>query len=456
MDLSLQLIAVLLLLAANALFVLAEFSFASVRRERITDLAEIGVGWARSLLRALDHLDRYVPAIHLGITMSSIALGWVGVPALAELLRPAFESFMDDGAAAISAGAVSLGVGFLLLTVLHVALVELIPKSIALQYPEPIARGVLAPVRMMLNLFRPLNFLIRVIARRILTLVGVEPVIGPGRIYTEEELRNIVAASRLGGELVKTEEEIIRRAFVFHDYSAESIMVPRTELIALSLHAGWDDVLDVLTAHKFGRYPVYDRDIDDIQGILYVKELVPLLARAEPGKLPAIAGIMRPAFTVPTSIPIDALLEEMRSRGTHVAVVVDEYGGTAGMVTLDDILERVLGEVPDEFERTVPDIVEEVDGWARVDGLTLLSDINEHFGLSVEADETNTIGGYVFFELGHQPRVGDTIMIDGYAVRVEGLDGLRISQVRFIPTNAEDVDPHPDLDNPSQSEDNPG
>jgi CBS domain containing-hemolysin-like protein len=446
MDLTLQLIAILLLLLVNAIFVLAEFSFASVRRERVTDLAEQGKGWAVSLLDALDNLDRYLPAIQLGVTMSSIALGWVGVPALARVIQPQLEVLVGSTVASVSAGAIALAIAFLLLTLVHVALAELVPKSVALQHPEPVARGVLFPVWLTLNLFRPFNMIIRVVAVRILRLSGVEPLTGPGRIYTEDELRNIVAASRLGGELVKTEEEIIRRAFVFHDYNAEGIMVPRTELVSLPIDVDRSELLETLTRHKYGRYPIYRQDIDDILGILYVKELVPVLAETGPDDTPDIAALMRPALTVPTSIPIDALLEEMRTRGTHLAIVVDEYGGTAGMVTLDDILERVLGEVPDEFERTAPDIVEEVDGWARVDGLTLLSDVNDYFHLELEADETNTIGGYVFFELGHQPRVGDTIMIDGYAVRVERLDGLRISEVRFIPA---DLDPDPaDNDEP--------
>lgn len=437
MDLTLQLITLVLLLFVNGVFVLAEFSFASVRRERLTDLADTGEHWASALLSAIDNLERYVPAIQLGVTGSSIALGWVGVPALADLLRSPLESVLAESAAFITAGTLALVIAFLLLTMLHVALAELVPKSVALQYPEPVARGVLTPVWLTLNLFRPFNYLISLTARNVLNLVGVQPVVGPGRIYTEDELRNIVAASRIGGELVKTEEEIIRRAFVFHDYTAESIMVPRTELIALPIEVTWDELLDTLNTYKYGRYPIYDRDIDDIQGVLYVKELVPMLATASPGELPDIPRLMRPAFTVPTSIPLDALLEEMRTRGTHLAIVVDEYGGTAGMVTLDDILERVLGEVPDEFERTAPDIVAEPDGWARVDGLTLLSDVNEYFHLDLEADEMNTIGGYVFFELGHQPQVGDTIMIDGYAIRVERLDGLRISEVRFIPAEIE-------------------
>ncbi len=440
MDLTLQLVALVLLLIVNAIFVMAEFSFASVRRERLTDLADGGEGWASALLSAVDNLERYVPAIQLGVTGSSIALGWVGVPALAEVLRSPLNAVVGESAAFVTAGALALAIAFILLTMMHVVLAELVPKSVALQYPEPVARGVLTPVWMTLNLFRPFNFLTSLAARKLLNLAGVQPAVGPGRIYTEDELRNIVAASRIGGELVKTEEEIIRRAFVFHDYTAESIMVPRTELISLPIEVTWDELLDTLTTYKFGRYPIHDDGIDNIQGVLYVKELVPMLATARPGELPDIPRLMRPAFTVPTSIPIDALLEEMRTRGTHLAIVVDEYGGTAGMVTLDDILERVLGEVPDEFERTAPDIVAEPDGWARVDGLTLLSDVNDYFHLDLQADETNTIGGYVFFELGHQPQVSDTIMIDGYAIRVERLDGLRISEVRFIPAEIDEGD----------------
>lgn len=440
MDLSLQLTTLILMFIANAVFVLAEFSFASIRRERIADLAEQGEGWAVALLRAIDNLERYVPAIQLGVTMSSIALGWVGVPALAQLMEPGLVSMFGETFGSISSGAIALGIAFLLLTLIHVALAELVPKSVALEYPEPVARAVLGPVRLTLNLFRPLNFIIRLTAGRLLAFAGVPPAVGAGRIYTEDELRNIVEASRIGGELLKTEEEIIRRAFVFHDYTAESIMVPRTELIALPLQVTWDELLDTMSRYRFGRYPVYERDIDDIQGVLYVKELAPMLATATPGETPDISELIRPAYTVPASIAIDALLEEMRTRGTHLAIAVDEYGGTAGMVTLDDILERVLGEVPDEFERTSPDIVAEPDGWARVDGLTLLSDVNDYFELELEADETNTIGGFVFFELGHQPKVGDTIIIEGYAVRVERLDGLRISEVRFIPAEMPDDD----------------
>jgi CBS domain containing-hemolysin-like protein len=447
MNVPLQLIAVVVLLAVNSLFVLAEFALASVRRGQVEDRADAGNRRARLLLQALDDLDRFVPAVQLGITMSSIALGWIGVPALAALIEPALAPLLGEPVAFVSAVLVAFLLAFLLLTLLHVILAEILPRSVALQYPEALASAAISPVRLFLTVFRPLILLSNAIARQTLRLIGVTPSLGPGRIYTEDELRNIVAASRQGGELVKTEADIIRRAFVFHDYTAESIMVPRTELVALPVGATLSEMLDLMTQHKFGRYPVFGRDLDDILGILYVKELVPAVARSVAGAGIDVEALMRSALTVPTSIPIDALLEEMRSRGTHVAIVVDEYGGTAGMVTLDDILERVLGEVPDEFEPSAPDIVQEPDGWARVDGLTLLSDVNEYFHLDLEADETNTIGGYVFFELGHQPRVGDTVTIDGYAVRVEALDGLRIAELRFIPTDQPPVE-----DDPSHSE----
>jgi CBS domain containing-hemolysin-like protein len=432
MNASLQLIAVGGLLLANALFVLAEFAFASARRGAVEEQAHAGNRRAAALLQTLDRLDHFIPAAQLGITMSSIAIGWLGVPALARVLEPVVQTVISDDLASITAAVASLVVSFLVLTLLHVVLAELIPKSVAVQSPEPVAAVALGPIRAFSFVFRPLIAISNAVARWGLHAVGIEPAIGPGRIYTEDELRNIIAASRQGGELVKTEADIIRRAFVFHDYMAESIMVPRTELVAVPIDATRRHLLDLMSQHQFGRYPVYGRDLDDIRGILHVKELVAQLARA--GDDLDVTSLMRPVLTVPTSIPLDSLLEEMRSRSTHVAIVVDEYGGTAGMVTLDDILERVLGEVPDEFEVSAPDIVQEADGWARVDGLTLLTDVNDYFDLDLQADETNTVGGYVFFALGRQPRVGDTVAIDGYAVRVEALDGLRIAEVRFIPT----------------------
>ncbi len=212
-------------------------------------------------------------------------------------------------------------------------------------------------------------------------------------------------------------------------------MVPRTELVAIPVDATLQEVADLIARYKFGRYPVYGRDLDDILGVLYVKDLVPVLTGRQDQATFSVRPLLRPVLPVPTSIRIDALLEEMKRHRTHVAIVVDEFGGTAGMVTLDNIMERVVGDVPDEFERVAPEIVDEPDGTARVNGLTLLADVNEHFGLDLESEDSNTIGGYVFSRLGHRPQVGETVDVGPYQIRVEALDGLRIAEVRFLPVD---------------------
>ena len=432
MDIALQLLAVVALVAVNGFFVATEFSLVSVRRSRIESLVAEGNTRARPVLDALRDLDGFIAATQLGITIASIGLGWVGEPALADLFDPLLSVVLPASVAATTAHTIAFVVAFSLITFMHVVFGELAPKSFALQFPESTAMTVAPPVRVFLTIFRPIIAAMNGVGRGFLRLIGVKPVVGHSLIYTEEELRLIVAASKQGGELADTEEAIIRRAFVFHDYTAEEIMVPRTELVALSIDATLDEVLTTVANHTYGRYPVYQHDIDNIVGVLYVRDLIPqLVKRPSDGDL-RVRAVMRRVLTVPTSIPIDALLDEMKRERTHVAIVVDEYGGTAGMVTLDDIVERVLGEVPDEFDQAGEDIVEEPDGSVRVDGLTLLADVNEYFGLDLESEESNTIGGYVFSELGHRPEVGETIAIDGYTVRVEALDGLRIAQVRFL------------------------
>jgi CBS domain containing-hemolysin-like protein len=296
------------------------------------------------------------------------------------------------------------------------------------------------PVRIFLTTFRPIIFTMNWVGQSFLHLVGVQPAVGHSLIYTEEELRLIVAASTESGELFETEEEIIRRAFVFHDFTADDIMVPRTELIAAPAGATLDYVTELIRAHKFGQYPVFGRDLDDILGVFYVKDLVDFVLGGETERSAFdLRRVLRPVLTVPESLPIDSLLDEMKLHRTHLAIAVDEYGGTAGMVTLDDIMERVVGEVPDEFDLPGQDIIDEPDGSARVNGLTHLSDIREHFGLDLEADESTTIGGFVFSALGQRPELGDDVVVGPYVIEVTALDGLRIAEVRFRKRTADEV-----------------
>ncbi len=433
MDVALKLVAVLALVIINGFFVATEFALVSVRRSRIESLVAEGNQRARKVWNALQDLDGFIAATQLGITIASIGLGWVGEPAMAQLLDPLFEAVLPSSVATATSHTISFIFAFSIITFMHVVFGELAPKSLALQHAESTAFVVATPVRLFLNLFRPVIFTMNWVGQNFLRLVGVEPALGHNLIYSEEELRVIVAASKESGELYQTEEEIIRRAFVFHDYSADDIMVPRTELVALASDASLETIALVIGEHKFARYPVYGRDLDDILGLLYVKDLVALMIATPTGTAEFdIQALLRPVRTVPDSIPIDSLLDLMKSNRTHVVIAVDEYGGTAGMVTLDDIVERVVGDVPDEFERTGEDVHLEADGSWRVDGLTHLSDIRELLGLDLEAEESSTIGGFVFSALGHRPEVGDRVEVGPYMLEVSDLDGLRISEVRII------------------------
>ncbi len=434
MDVALKLVAVFVLVVINGFFVATEFALVSVRRSRIESLVAEGNVRARNVWSALQDLDGFIAATQLGITIASIGLGWVGEPAVARLLDPFFETVLPSNVAAASAHTISFIIAFTVITFLHVVFGELAPKSFALQHPESTAFVVASPVRFFLGIFRPIIFSMNWVGQSFLRLVGVQPVLSHNLIYTEEELRLIVAASTESGELFETEEEIIRRAFVFHDFAADDIMVPRTELVAIASDLPLKGIAEVIREHKFARYPVYGRDLDEILGVLYVKDLIDVVFAADGSSPPDIQSLIRPVMTVPGSIAIDSLLDEMKKHRTHVVIAVDEYGGTAGMVTLDDIMERVVGDVPDEFELTSEEIHIESDGSWRINGLTHLSDIRNHFGLDLQAEDSSTIGGFVFSALGHRPEIGDRVELPPYVIEVTDLDGLRIAEVRLVAT----------------------
>ena len=435
MDTALKLLAVFALVTINGFFVATEFALVSVRRSRIESLVAEGNHRARNVWNALQDLDGFIAATQLGITIASIGLGWVGEPAMARIVDPVLEAVLPISLATATAHTISFVIAFSIITFLHVVFGELAPKSFALQYPESTAFVVASPVRAFLGLFRPVIFTMNWVGQAFLRLVGVKPVVSHNLIYTEEELRLIVAASTESGELFETEEDIIRRAFVFHDYTADDIMVPRTELVAIPTDASLERIATIFRQHKFARYPVYERDLDEIVGVLYVKDLVDVMIDVSSNAHSFnVRKLVRPVMTVPASIAIDSLLDEMKLHRTHVVIAVDEYGGTAGMVTLDDIMERVVGNVPDEFEIAGEDIHIEADGSWRVDGLTHLSDIRDHFGLDLQVDDSSTVGGFVFFALGQRPEVGDRVEVPPYVIEVTELDGLRIAEVRFRAT----------------------
>lgn len=429
-----KLVAVIGLVAANGFFVATEFSLVSVRKSRMESLVAAGNQRASSVLAALRDLDGYIAATQLGITIASIGLGWIGEPALATLLDPIFEEILPEPIAFVSAHGVAFAVAFTLITFLHVVFGELAPKSVALQYPDQTSLAVAAPVRFFLVAFRPAIVTMNGFARWLLRSIGLQEVDPHQQVYSAEELEIIVTASTAGGAIEGSEEAIIRRALIFGDQTAEDVMVPRTEVVTLRSDATLDDLRDVISAHPYSRFPVEGQSVDEIIGILHVRDVLPILIGTQSARRLDLREIIRPSYVVPSTLPIDDLLAELKSEEAHVAIAIDEYGGMAGIVTLEDIIERLIGEMPDEYGQPAMSPQAQDDGSLLLSGLIPLVDVNEYLDLRLTPTDTaKTLGGYMFAEIGREPKVGDTITTDRYVLEITELDGLRISEVRATP-----------------------
>jgi CBS domain containing-hemolysin-like protein len=430
-EIGLNLILVLVLVAANGFFVAAEFALVSVRKTRIDELISEGNRRARVVKRSLRDLDSYIAATQLGITMASLGLGWVGEPALAHLLDPILEEIVPPDLAYVSAHGIAFVIAFSIITVMHIVFGELAPKTIALQRSEATSLWVAAPLEIFLKVFRPIIFAMNGLGRLVVRGIGLHDAPGHALIHSEAELRMLVTASAQGGFLEETEQEIIDRAFVFHDDTAIDVMLPRTEIIGLPLNADTAQVQHTLQEHRLERYPVWEGDSDHITGVLHARDALAVLATGGQIDLPQL---IRPVLQVPTSLPLDRLIEAMREARTHIALAVDEFGGTAGVVELERVIERLVGPLPDEFTRTPVAIDSETHEPGmdeQLDGLMLVQDVNETFDLALDESSAHTIGGLVFYELGRTPHIGDTVELDGARLTVTELDGLRISGVRL-------------------------
>jgi CBS domain containing-hemolysin-like protein len=431
---AIKLAAVIGLVALNGFFVATEFSLVAVRRSRMESLAAAGSARARTVVAALKDLDGFIAATQLGITISSIGLGWIGEPALAALLDPVLERILPEPVAFVSAHGVAFAVAFAIITMLHVVFGELAPKSVALQYPETTSMLVARPTMLFLIALRPAISVMNGMGRAVLRLAGLREVDPHHQMYSTEEIEIIVSASTAGGELEDSEEQIIRRALIFADQTAEDIMVPRTEVITIAVDATLDDLRETVSAHPYNRFPVEGDSPDEILGILHVRDALPILIDRPAAHRIELREIVRPAYSIPASLPIDNLLAEMKTEGVHIAIVVDEYGGTAGLVTLEDVIERLVGEVPDEYGQPALAPERQKDGSLLMSGLMPLLDANDYLGTSLAPSDTaRTLGGYVFAELGRQPLIGDIVTVGEFELEVTALDGLRISEVRARP-----------------------
>jgi CBS domain containing-hemolysin-like protein len=433
--------AVLLLVLANGFFVATEFALVSVRRTRVQQLAAEGNRRAQQVLAELNHLDTYIAATQLGVTMASLGLGWIGEPAVAALIEPFIRSlqFIPEGTREAVTHTIAFVLAFSLITALHIVLGELAPKSIALQRTEQTVLWAAAPIHLFYRALRPAIVLLNGIGNRVVRWIGVEPSGTHQLVQSAEELRLAVDASRQAGLVEDSAHDLVDRALLFPDLEARHAMVPRTEMAAVDVDASLVDVLRTATTTGNSRLPVYEGDLDHVIGVIDVKSLLPrLMAGSDRAGQPAdpfrVRDHMGEVLAVPETAPAAALLPRLRHARVPLAIVIDEYGGTAGLVTLVDLVESLVGEIADDLDPSVSERSLLPDGSFSLDGLTTLMEAREFSDLGLEDDvDVETVGGYVFSRLGRPAVVGDEVRApDGRILRVEELDGLRVARVRVL------------------------
>jgi len=409
----LELVGVGALILLNAFFVAAEYGLVTARRTRIVELHHQGNRRARDVLRITSDPPRFIAAMQLGVTLTSLAIGAIGEQALSRL----FDEFL--------ATVLAIVLAYLLLTFLHVVIGELVPKGIALGHSEGTALFVVAPVRGFFIVMRPLIWFLQRSTEIVLRWLGLQPPGADDDVHSEAELRMLVSQSTEHGEIEQQEQEMLYKVFDFADKEAKDVMVPRPEVVALSIDLPPEQCLEAVMDSPFTRYPVYRETLDNVVGILHVRDLFRALRDRGMHEV-KVEDIIRPAHIVPETKDLAALLGEFRRANQHMAVVVDEYGDMEGIVTLEDLLEEIVGDIEDEFD--LPDeSIEQIDeDTVMIDGTFPIDDFNERFKTSMPAEDYHTMAGFVFGLLGRQPEKGDTIMHDGMRFDIVGVEGSRI------------------------------
>jgi putative hemolysin len=429
MESVLKLLAVLALVFVNGVFVAAEFALVGARPTRIDQLVAQGNRWARLVKRAMDDPNRFISAAQVGITMASLGLGWLAEPAVAQLLIPVLEPILGHEGR-IGAHLVAGTIALFVITLLHIVLGEQVPKMIALQRAESTVLAITPVVSAIAVPFRPLIALLYWLTAVVLRFIHIEWKGEQHLVYSEDELKMMITASQQRGILDENEEAMINRVFGFGEVVTEQVMVPRTEIEAIPVRASLEEVMKFVADSGHSRYPVYGENLDDIRGVFHAKDLYRLLSRNEQHRF-SLRRMVRTPLMVAESTNLDDLLTRMKRERTQIAIVVDEYGGTAGMVTLEDVLERIIGDVQDEFETEGDDIEMLDERSARISGLLSLEDVNERFGVNFEDPFYNTIGGFLFGQLGRRPEIGDTVTVNDINLTIVELDGLRIDRIEI-------------------------
>jgi magnesium and cobalt exporter, CNNM family len=420
-------IVVSLLVFANGFFVASEFALVGVRRSRIEMLAGTGDPRARRLLGLLDSLNTYISATQLGITMASLALGWIGEPVFAHLLEAPLKGRVSD----VTLHTISFAIAFTIITFLHIVLGELAPKTLALERAERVALAISLPMQAFYKVFRWPIRLLDWSGTRVVRLFGLHPTAEHASVYTEDELRRLVDISRQSGQLEPEEQQLIHRVFEFSDTEVREAMVPRTQVKALPVTATLEDARTAFLSTGYSRLPVYGEKPDEIVGLLFRKDL-------DMGRIPSegfdLKELVRPAAFIPATASLGEALRQMQSARVHFVFVVDEHGGIEGILTLKDLLEEIVGEINDEYDEEAREQIRRDGKTYVLDGMLSVRDANQYLKLDLPEDSGYaTISGFLMAHAGRVLQRGDTVKHESGIFEIERLDKRRISRIRLIP-----------------------
>ncbi|MGD6794565.1 hemolysin family protein [Metabacillus indicus] len=426
-----NLIFVAILIALTAFFVASEFAIVKIRSSRLDQLIAEGKKGAVAAKKVTTHLDEYLSACQLGITVTALGLGWLGEPTVERLLRPVFDNFSINESLS---HVLTFGIAFASVTFLHVVIGELAPKTVAIQKAEAVTLLFATPLIWFYRIMFPFIWVLNGSARVITGLFGLKPASEHELAHTEEELRIILSESYESGEINQSELKYMNKIFEFDDRVAKEIMVPRTEIVAASVEKSFQENLETMSMEKYTRYPVVNGDKDHVLGMINLKEIFTDIfsLSEEERKKSTIEKYIRPVIQVIESIPIHDLLIKMQKERVHMAILVDEYGGTAGLVTVEDIIEEIVGEIRDEFDQDeVPEVQKKGEGHYLLDGKVLIYEVNNLLGLEIDDADVDTIGGWMLTE-NIDIKQGESIILDGYEFFTKEMDGHLIRVIEIF------------------------
>ena len=420
-----NIIALIFLVALNGFFVAAEFAIVKIRSSRIDMLIQEGNKRAVHARKIIEHLDAYLSVTQLGITLASLGLGWFGEPAVAYMLGPVFKAL---GVPAQLEHTLAFIIGFSVITALHIVLGELVPKSLAIQKTENVVLWISWPLLIFNKLMYPAVWLLNNIANHILKAIGVEPATEAEEAHNEEEIRILMEESHKHGYIDKTELTYLDNVFSFSERVTADIMVPRTDMVCMYLDKSFEENMKIALNERMTRYPICNDDKDHIIGFLHIKDILRAL---NDGQKPDLRTLARPAIAVPDSLPISTLLHTLQKQHSQLAIIIDEYGGTAGMVTIEDILEEIVGDIQDEFDEERKEIEQLDTHTYSVDGKVLLEDINNRIKININDDRFDTIGGWLYSKLEFSPAIGKSFTYENHIFTIEEMNKMRILRIKI-------------------------